>query len=285
MEFQRKPVWLKTKPTNEGEFPALKHLLRDQGLNTICSSGRCPNRNECWSLGTASFMILGEICTRSCRFCNVTHGRPLPPDSGEPVRLAETIRELGLKHAVITSVTRDDLADKGCGAWVDSITIIRKINPGVTLETLIPDFNGDPVLLDRIAALRPEIVSHNLETVERLTSVVRSGARYLTSLAVIRYLSGKGITTKSGIMLGLGESEKEIFRTMDDLVESGCQVFTMGQYLQPAKEKLPVQRYVLPEEFVHYRQEGLTRGFRFVESGPLVRSSYHAEKQLTPAGS
>lgn len=282
MNIQRKPAWLKIQRANEGEFPQLKNLIREHGLNTICSSGRCPNRNECWSLGTASFMILGDTCTRSCRFCNVAHGKPQAPDPGEPGRLAETIRKMGLNHAVITSVTRDDLADRGCEVWLEMIRVFRSLNPGVTLETLIPDFGADPSLLGRIAAAKPDIVSHNLETVERLTPLVRSAAKYATSLQVIRYLSSAGINTKSGIMLGLGETEEEVFRTMDDLVDAGCRIFTMGQYLQPTREKHPVVRYVSPAAFESLKCEALKRGFRFVESGPLVRSSYHAENQVEP---
>jgi lipoic acid synthetase len=235
---------------------------------------------ECWAAGTATFMILGDICTRGCKFCNVTTGKPLPPDPDEPRKLAEAIQFLKLKHAVITSVDRDDLPDFGACHWADTILIIKELNPGVTIETLIPDFDACHDLLDIVAASKPDIISHNLETVARLTTLVRTKAQYKTSLETLRYLNEKGITTKSGIMLGLGETKEEILETMDDLLSVDCRIMTIGQYLQPSSKNLSVERYVTPEEFTELKQIGIEKGFRFVESGPLVRSSYHAEKHL-----
>ncbi len=280
MKIRRKPDWLKIKLPEGENFKKVNRIVKKHGLHTICSSGRCPNMGECWGNGTATFMILGDICTRSCKFCNVKTGKPLFPDPDEPIKLARSIKLMGLKHAVITSVDRDDLEDKGAGFWAEVVTVVRELNPELTMETLIPDFDASHQLLDFIIKVNPEVVSHNLETVERLTPQVRSRAKYRTSLEVIRYLSNNGVNTKSGIMLGLGETEEEIFATMDDLVEAGCNILTLGQYLQPTRNHLAVEKYVTPEEFDRYKQIGLKKGFKFVESDPLVRSSYHAEKQV-----
>lgn len=280
MNIERKPHWLKSRIPAAVDYKAMNDLIAPGNLHTICTSGRCPNIGECWAARTASFMILGDVCTRSCRYCNVKSGRPLPPDPDEPRKLAATIAALELRHAVVTSVDRDDLPDSGAGHWSAAIKAIREACPGVTLETLIPDFDADPAKLDLVVEAGPEIISHNLETVERLTPGVRSRAQYRRSLAALRHLAQRGATTKSGIMVGLGETNDEVLRTMDDLLEAGCRIMTLGQYLRPAPQNLPVARYVTPEEFDEYRRAGLAKGFAHVESGPLVRSSYHAERHL-----
>lgn len=279
----KKPDWLKTSLPKAGEYRWMNQTILDQDLHTICTSGKCPNSAECWSRGTATFMILGDICTRACRFCNVTTGKPQPPDPEEPFRVADAIRQMRVRHAVLTSVDRDDLPDAGAAAWVATITRIREMAPGVTLEVLIPDFNGREDLLDQIIEAAPEVISHNLETVRRLTPVIRTKAKYDNSLRVLRYISAHGLVAKSGIMLGLGETEAEIAQTMDDLRTSGVQVMTIGQYLQPSRENIPVAEYISPECFNKYREWGLNKGFRIVESGPLVRSSYHAETHVIPS--
>lgn len=235
---------------------------------------------ECWGAGTATFMILGEICTRSCKFCATLTGKPLPPDDAEPSKVAESIRLMGLNHVVITSVDRDDLPDGGAGHWAKTIREIKRVNPQTTVEVLIPDFDGNAELIALVAAEKPEIISHNLETVERLTPQVRSRAKYRTSLKVISLLASSGLVTKSGIMVGLGESFEEVLACMDDLLEVGCEVMTIGQYLQPTKKHFEVLEYLNPDKFEAFKTEGLARGFRIVESAPLVRSSYHAEKHL-----
>ena len=280
MKISRKPEWLKIRLPKTNEYQALNDLIVKGNLHTICTSGKCPNMGECWSAGTASFMILGDICTRACKFCNVTTGKPLPPDTDEPVKLAKAIHTLALKHVVITSVDRDDLPDGGANHWATTITAIKKENPTITVETLIPDFDGNTDLLDIIIASKPDIVSHNLETVERLTPEIRTKAKYRTSLSVLEYLAKNGITTKSGVMLGIGEQMEEIYTTMDDLLAINCKIMTIGQYLQPTTTNLPVERFVTPEEFKDLEIIGLRKGFTFVESGPLVRSSYHAEKHV-----
>jgi len=279
----RLPEWLqlKSRLDQDETHQQVRHLIQDQQLNTICTSGNCPNIGECWRAGTATFMILGDICTRGCKFCGVITGKPLPPDPEEPARLAESIKKLGVKHAVITSVDRDDLPDRGAGFWADTILTIRKVNPRVTLETLIPDFDGNPEWLNIVIDAAPEVISHNLETVRRLTPDIRSKARYDTSLSVINGIARSGLVAKSGIMLGLGETFDEILETMDDLLAAGCQVMTIGQYLRPTREHLPVHEWVTPEKFKEYEKIGLKKGFRFVESSPLVRSSYHAEKHIS----
>jgi len=280
MEIKRKPDWLKIKLPLGANYRQVKQIVTGHGLNTICSSGKCPNMGECWGAGTATFMILGEICTRSCKFCATSTGKPLPLDPGEPFKLAESVKLMGLKHAVITSVDRDDLIDGGAAHWALTINAIKTINPQITIEVLIPDFDNRLELIFLVANEEPEIISHNLETVERLTLLVRSRASYRTSLDVIRKISGTKSVSKSGIMLGLGETRDEILQTMDDLVGAGCEIFTMGQYLQPTRAHLEVAEYVHPDEFARLKTEGLQRGFRIVESAPLVRSSYHAEKHI-----
>lgn len=259
----------------------VKEQVGKHGLHTICTSGNCPNIGECWAAGTATFMILGDICTRSCKFCAVKTGKPLPVDEGEAKRLADTIRTMGIHHAVLTSVDRDDLSDKGAGFWARTIRTLKEELPALTMETLIPDFDAEATLVQRIIDAAPEVISHNLETVERLTPLVRSRAKYRRSLEVIRLISQSHLTSKSGIMLGLGETEQEILQTMDDLLEAGCQVLTLGQYLQPSMEHMPVEEYVHPDQFENYRKIALARGFKAVESSPLVRSSYHAEKHAS----
>ncbi len=281
MQTTRKPHWLKVKLPSGDNFKALRDIVETHKLHTICSSGRCPNMGECWGDRTATFMILGNICTRSCGFCNVLTGKPLPADLEEPGKIAKSIQLMGVKHAVITSVDRDDLPDGGANIWAETIRKIREYNPGITMETLIPDFQGKAHLLDIIIAEHPEVVSHNLETVRRLTKQVRKQAKYDRSLAVLKYLKEQGINrTKSGIMLGLGETEDEVIETMKDLRKADVDVMTIGQYLQPSPKHLPVIRYPHPDEFKKYESIGLEMGFRFVESGPLVRSSYHAHKHI-----
>jgi lipoyl synthase len=284
-----KPSWLKVKlPTGEN-YRTVRETVDKNQLHTICQSGNCPNMGECWGAGTATFMILGNICTRSCGFCAVATGRPKAVDLKEPERVADAVLLMKVKHCVITSVDRDDLKDGGAAIWVETINAIRRKCPGVTLETLIGDFQGDPELVAKIAEVRPEIVSHNLETVRRLTKQVRIQAKYDRSLAVLKMLkdarpnnsSGRaGVRTKSGIMLGLGETLEEITESMDDLRNAGVDILTLGQYLQPTPEHLPVKEFIHPDIFAELKLIGLSKGFRFVESGPLVRSSYHAEKHL-----
>ncbi len=280
-QISRKPHWLKVKLPTGDNFKKLRGIVEANNLHTICTSGRCPNMGECWGEGTATFMILGNICTRSCGFCNVLTGKPLPADLEEPHKVAESIRLMGVKHAVITSVDRDDLPDGGAGIWAETIRKVREYNPGITMETLIPDFQGRQEQLDLIINEAPEVVSHNLETVRRLTRQVRKQAKYDRSLQVLKYLKEQGINrTKSGIMLGLGETKEEVIQTMKDLREVGVDVMTIGQYLQPTPKHLPVEHYPTPQEFKEYEIIGLEMGFRFVESGPLVRSSYHAHKHI-----
>jgi lipoic acid synthetase len=275
---KRLPDWMRMQMPGGERYMQVKEQVGRHGLHTICTSGNCPNIGECWAAGTATFMILGEICTRSCKFCAVKSGKPLPVDEQEPIRLAASIRTMGINHAVITSVDRDDLPDKGAGFWARTIRILKEELPGLTIETLIPDFDAVPEWVEMVIDAAPEVISHNLETVERLTPQVRSRARYKQSLAVIRQIAQSKVTSKSGIMLGLGESEKEILRTMDDLLEAGCKVLTLGQYLQPTLDHMPVEEYIHPDKFAYYREQGMAKGFKAVESSPLVRSSYHAEK-------
>lgn len=263
------------------KYSRVKNLIKDKELHTICVSGNCPNKGECWSSGTASFMILGDKCTRNCRFCAVKNMRPDPVDWEEPQRLADTIRLLKLKHCVITSVDRDDLDDGGAEFWAVTIKKIKELNPEVTLESLIPDFLGKHELLNKIIEAGPDVISHNIETVRRLTPKIRSNALYNRSLSVLEFISKSGIVPKSGLMLGLGETEEEIIESMDDLCSVGCRVLTIGQYLQPNTHLAKVERYIEPEMFEKYRIIGLQKGFAFVESSPLVRSSYHAEKHVS----
>ncbi len=277
---REKPDWLKTKIPTGKAYLKVKDIVKKHKLHTICTSGNCPNIDECWGLGTATLMILGDICTRSCKFCAVKTGKPNPVDFEEPQRVAESVKIMKLKHCVLTSVDRDDLDDKGSGIWAETILKIKELNPNTTIEALIPDFDAKTKLINKVIEAKPEVISHNLETVRRITSLVRSRAKYDRSLEVIKHISDSGIVSKSGIMLGIGENREEIFETMDDLVAARCEVFTMGQYLQPTKNHLPVKEFVTPEIYEEYKIAGLAKGFKFVESSPLVRSSYHAEKHV-----
>jgi len=276
----RKPDWLKIKVPKGKEYIGVRDVVDRNKLHTICSSGKGPNKEDCWGRGTATFMILGNICTRSCKFCSVPTGRPLPADLAEPQRIAESVHKLNLRHCVITSVDRDDLEDGGAEIWAATIRAVKELNPKTTLETLVPDFRGRKELLQIVIEARPEVISHNLETVHRLTPQVRSAAIYERSLEVVGWVAESGIRSKSGIMLGLGETEEEVVQVMDDLRKVGCEVMTIGQYLQPTLKHLPVKEYVTPEQFEKYRKIGQEKGFRHVESGPLVRSSYKAEKHV-----
>jgi len=280
-ERVKKPKWLRVKlPTGEN-YKNVRGLVDKYKLHTICESGHCPNMGECWGEGTATFMILGNICTRSCGFCNVATGRPLSVDWEEPEKVARSVKLMKVKHAVLTSVDRDDLADGGSIIWAETVNAIRRISPTTTMETLIPDFKGELHNVDRIIEANPEIVSHNMETVRRLTRKVRIQAQFDRSLMVLKYLKDNGIhRTKSGIMLGLGETEEEVIDAMKDLREADVDILTLGQYLQPTPKHLPVAEFIEPEVFDRLKQIGLDMGFRYVESGPLVRSSYHAEKHL-----
>jgi len=277
----RKPKWLRVKlPTGEN-YRNVRRLVDDYKLHTICESGSCPNMGECWGEGTATFMILGNICTRSCGFCAVQTGRPLPVDWDEPERVARSVKLMKVKHCVITSVDRDDIEDGGSIIWAETIKAVRRISPATTLETLIPDFKGETKNIDRLIEAAPEIISHNIETVKRLTRQVRIQARYERSMEVLRYIKESGQKrTKSGIMLGLGETEQEVIETLKDLRAAKVDIVTLGQYLQPTPRHLAVQAFIEPDQFDRYKQIGLEMGFKYVESGPLVRSSYHAEKHL-----
>jgi lipoic acid synthetase len=277
---KRLPGWLKMQRASGETYSRVKHIVTENHLHTICTSGNCPNIGECWNRGTATFMILGDICTRACKFCATKTGRPLPPDPGEPERLAESIKAMNLKHCVITSVDRDDLSDGGASVWADTIKLIKEVNPGTTIETLIPDFDACPGYIQKIIDADPDVISHNVETVKRLTPVIRTKAKYERSLDVIKYISGKGKTAKSGFMLGLGEREEEIIQTINDLYLSGCKILTIGQYLQPGKDYMDVVEFIPPEKFEEYRIKALRLGFSFVESSPLVRSSFHAENHI-----
>ncbi len=278
----KKPDWLRVKLPIGEEYRQVRKLVDTYKLHTICESGNCPNMGECWGAGTATFMILGNICTRSCGFCNVATGRPLPVDWDEPQRVAEAIKLMKVKHAVITSVDRDELKDGGSIIWYNTIRAIQSLNPTTTLETLIPDFKGVRDNIQRIIDAAPEVVSHNMETTERLTRQVRIQAKYRQSLATLKILKEGGMRTKSGIMLGLGEEQEEVIRTLTDLKANGVDVVTIGQYLQPTKKHLPVARFVHPDEFARFREIGYNLGLDYVESGPLVRSSYHSEKHVIP---
>lgn len=276
----RKPDWLRVKlPTGE-EYVKVRNIVSKHKLHTICESGNCPNMGECWGAGTATFMILGNICTRSCGFCAVATGKPKPADWDEPQRVANSVKLMNVKHCVITSVDRDDLKDGGSIIWAATINEIRKVSPETKFECLIPDFAGKWENLQRIIDAKPDIVSHNMETVRRMTAKVRIQAKYDRSLEVLKRLDEAGVKTKSGVMLGLGETDDEIFETLDDLAAVNCDVVTLGQYLQPTPKHLPVARFVHPDDFKRYKDYALNKGFRYVESGPLVRSSYHAEKHI-----
>ena len=278
--MMKKPKWLKVKLPTGQAYKNVRGITKSHDLHTICESGNCPNMGECWGEGTATFMILGNICTRSCGFCNVMTGRPLAVDVLEPKKVARSVKLMEVKHAVVTSVDRDDLKDGGASIWVETINEIRKENPHTTMETLIPDFKARLQDIQPIIDVAPEVVSHNVETVRRLTKKVRIQAKYDRSLDTLRFLYEGGIKTKSGIMLGLGETEDEVIETMRDLRKVGVQIVTIGQYLQPTKKHLPVFEYITPEQFKKYEEIGKSLGFRHVESGPLVRSSYHAEKHI-----
>jgi lipoic acid synthetase len=278
----RKPSWLKVKLPIGEEYKHVRNIVDTNKLHTICESGHCPNMGECWGEGTATFMILGNICTRSCGFCAVNTGRPLAVDWQEPKRVAEAIHLMKVKHAVVTSVDRDELKDGGSVIWYNTIKAIQELNPDTTLETLIPDFKAQEENIQRIIDAAPNVVSHNIETVERLTRIVRIQAKYWRSMETLRILKRGGMRTKSGIMLGLGETKEEVIQTIQDLKESEVDVITIGQYLQPSPKHLPVQRYVHPSEFAEYREIGYRMGLDYVESGPLVRSSYHSERHVHP---
>lgn len=280
-ERKPKPKWLRVKLPTGKKYTELRNLVDKYDLHTICASGSCPNMGECWSEGTATFMILGNVCTRSCGFCGVKTGRPETVDWDEPEKVARSIKLMQIKHAVVTSVDRDDLKDMGSIIWAETVKAIRRMNPETTLETLIPDFQGNERNIHRIIDVAPEVVSHNVETVRRLTREVRIQAKYDRSLAVLKYLKNNGIRrTKSGIMLGLGEQEEEVIQTLKDLREAGVDVVTIGQYLQPSKKHLPVKQFITPDQFEKYRKIGLELGFRHVESSALVRSSYKAQKHI-----
>ncbi len=280
-ERQKKPRWLRVKLPTGQNYKNVRKLVEGYKLHTICESGSCPNMGECWGAGTATFMILGNTCTRSCGFCAVNTGRPEDVDWDEPERVARSVKLMSVKHCVLTSVDRDDLRDGGSILWSETVKAVRRMSPGTTMETLIPDFKGEKINVDRIVAVAPEIVSHNMETVRRLTRKVRIQAQYDRSLEVLTYLKQQGLPrTKSGIMLGLGEHEEEVIETMSDLREANVDIITLGQYLQPTTKHLPVAEFVPPEQFEKYKEIGNDMGFRYVESGPLVRSSYHAEQHL-----
>lgn len=279
---EKKPDWLRVKLPTGQEYAKVRSLVDTHKLHTICESGNCPNMGECWGAGTATFMILGNICTRSCSFCAVATGKPLAVDLEEPLRVAESVSLMKVKHCVITSVDRDDLPDGGSIIWAETIRAIRNKSPETTLETLLPDFKGNWDNLNRVLDTQPEVVSHNIETVRRLTREIRIQAKYDRSLAALKEISNSGSRTKSGIMLGLGETIDEVYEAMDDLLEAGVHILTLGQYLQPTRQHHVVVEYIKPEVFFEFKSIGLKKGFRYVESGPMVRSSYHAEKHLFP---
>jgi lipoic acid synthetase len=275
-----KPDWLKIQLPTGPNYANVKKIVRGHQLHTICEDGNCPNMGECWGVGTATLMILGNVCTRSCSFCAVATGRPNEYDLDEPNRVAEAVKLMNLKHCVITSVNRDELADKGSRVWADTIKQIKRVNPNTTIETLIPDFKANWEALEIVLNEKPEVVSHNMETVKRLYRLVRPQAKYERSLEQIKRTKDHGRRTKSGIMVGLGETEEEVFEIMDDLINHGCDVMTIGQYLQPTKMHLEVKAFIHPDKFKMYHEVGMQKGFKIVESGPMVRSSYHAEKHI-----
>ena len=280
VDVQKKPEWLKIRLHRTEEYAQVRRIVEKHGLHTICSSGRCPNQAECWSRRTATFMILGDICTRGCRFCATRTGRPLAPSADAPQQVAESVALMKLRYGVVTSVTRDDLPDGGARHWAATVEAIRSQNPDAVIELLIPDFDARPDLLDVVLASKPDIIGHNIETVERLTPLVRSRAKYRTSMETLRYLSSRGAVTKSGLMVGLGETDDEVLRTLDDLREAGVGIVTLGQYLRPSLEHYPVAAYITPEKFEWYRLRALEKGFAYCASAPLVRSSYMAEEAL-----
>ncbi len=272
----RKPEWLRVNLGNNEQFSMTGKIVQDRSLHTICQSGKCPNMGECWNQGTATFMIGGDICTRSCKFCNTQTGKPLPLDPKEPYNVAQSVKDMKLKHAVITSVDRDDLRDYGADHWARTIEEIKKHNPEITIEVLIPDFQGRKELLDKITQASPDLIAHNMETVRRLTPQIRSVARYDLSLEVLNYVSRSGIPVKSGCMLGLGETKEEVLELMDNLLDANCFLLSIGQYLQPSKKNILVSEYIHPDVFKEYKEIALKKGFKHVESSPLVRSSYHS---------
>ena len=276
----KKPNWLRVKLPVGQEYKKVRNIVDKYKLHTICESGNCPNMGECRGAGTATFMILGNVCTRSCTFCAVATGRPPEYDDKEPLRVAKAIKKMGVKHAVITSVNRDELKDRGAEIWYQTVALTKKLSPETTIETLIPDVRGNWDALDRMIEPGQEVVSHNIETVERLYKRVRPQAKYERSLEQIKITKEKGKRTKSGIMVGLGETKEEVFKVMDDMVEHGLHILTIGQYLQPTKMHLEVDDFISPDIFDMYKEEGLKRGLKYVESGPLVRSSYHAERHV-----
>jgi lipoic acid synthetase len=278
--MERKPDWLKIKLEHTPQYPRVRRLVEQHNLHTICSSGRCPNIGQCWSMGTATFMILGNICTRSCKFCATATGKPLPVDATEAQHVAESVKLMQLKHCVITSVDRDDLPDKGAAHWAATIIAVRNANPQTTIEVLIPDFDATPGLIDVVVAAKPDIIGHNVETVERLTPLIRSRASYHKSLRVLQHVAQRGVVAKSGLMVGLGETPGEVAQTMHEVRKAGVRLFTVGQYLQPTSRHIPVATYIKPEQFEQYKKTGFDAGFDHIESGPLVRSSYMAEKSF-----
>lgn len=280
VDVLKKPEWLKIRLRHTAHYAEVERIAQEHSLHTICSSGMCPNKAECWSRRTATFMILGDICTRSCRFCATKSGHPSKPDPSEADKVAESVRLMALRHVVVTSVTRDDLPDGGAAAWASMVEAVRRDNPQTTIELLIPDFDAKPALMDVVLGSRPDIVGHNIETVERLTPVVRSRAKYSTSLATLAYLCSQGAVTKSGIMVGLGESDQEVLQTLRDLRQAGVGIVTIGQYLRPSLEHYPVAEYISPEKFEWYKQQALEMGFAYCASAPMVRSSYLADEAM-----
>jgi lipoic acid synthetase len=272
---------LKIKLPQAEHYSYIKNYLSEYNLHTICESGKCPNIAECWSAKTATFMILGDSCTRNCKFCAVSHGNMKPPDEDEPFKIAEAIAKIGLWHCVLTSVTRDDLTDGGAQIWYDTITAIKKYSKNTTIEALIPDFKGSEDSLEMVIHAKPEIISHNLETVERLSPAIRYNANYRRSLQVLKYIDKAGVTSKSGIMVGLGEKENEIYAVMDDLLSVNCKIITIGQYLQPARQNHSVLKYYTPEEFFKFKKIAMEKGFKNAECGPMIRSSYHAQNHIS----
>ncbi|MEG0807776.1 MAG: lipoyl synthase [Alistipes sp.] len=280
VDVLKKPEWLKIRLHRTAEYAEVRQIVEKHGLHTICSSGMCPNKAECWSRRTATFLILGDICTRGCRFCATKTGHPLPPDAREPLQVAESVSLMKLRYVVVTSVTRDDLSDGGAAHWAATVEAIRTQTPDTVIELLIPDFDARPDQMDVVLASKPDIIGHNIETTERLTPVVRSRAKYRTSLETLRYLHSQGAVTKSGVMVGLGETDDEVLQTLRDLRDAGVQIVTLGQYLRPTLEHYPVAAYITPEKFEWYRLQALAMGFSYCASAPLVRSSYLAEEAL-----
>jgi lipoic acid synthetase len=280
---RRLPVWLKMERASGENYTRVRGIVIRNHLHTICTSGNCPNIGKCWNAGTATFMILGDVCTRACKFCATRTGRPEPPDPEEPLRLANSIRELGIKHCVITSVDRDDLKDGGAMIWAETVKTVKEVNPEITIETLIPDFDGKPELIQHVIDASPDIISHNVETVRRLTPVIRTKAKYETSLSVLKYIADSCISAKSGFMVGLGETEDEVFETVNDIRTTGCRIITVGQYLKPGYGYIEPAEYIEPSRFEVYRKFALQAGFDFAECSPLVRSSFHAERHVLKA--